>query len=633
MSLMLNNGLSGLLAAQRALQVTSNNVTNAGTDGYVRQRVLLAENPTQPGGAGLSIGTGVKINSIERVYDQFLAQELHSSETSEGRARSFNALATRLDGLLGNPDLSIAADIQRFFDQAQTLTENATSQVNREQLLLQGESLVTRFKQLDSQLSSFNNEVDARLGEAVTTINRVAESLATVNDRIAAAAGSVPNDLLSEQGRLLSQLANEIDFTLVEKGDGTVDVLVGSGQPLVLGVTARQLTLTQNEFNGSILELAIADSSGAQIISDLVSGGTVAGLLSFRDQALDATQRDLGLLALGLTEVFNNQHSLGLDLNGDIGTAFFDTSGPAISASAGNSGSAAVAATIADPAALTGRNYVLQSTGASWLLFDEATGATVATTGTGTAVDPIVAEGLELVVTGAAPAGDRYLVSSVSGAPAAMSVLLNDPSKIAAASPVSVIRSLQNLSDAESTAVAVADINDANLLQPVDIVFDNATQYRIFDSGGTDLTGPLAYTSGADINFNGWSLQVSGAPQTGDRFSIDSTGANSGDNGNALALTGISTQKLFGNGQRSLGDLSANMVSSVGSVAARSSEELAVQSALRQQIELEVESVSGVNLDEEAVNMLRYQEAYMAASRIISVANDLFNTLLNVVSR
>ena len=145
----------------------------------MRQRVLLSENPTQPGSAGISIGTGVKINSIERVYDQFLAQELHSSETSEGRARSFNALATRLDGLLGNPDLSISADIQRFFDQAQTLTENATSQVNRQQLLQQGESLVTRFKQLDSQLTSFNNEVDARLGEAVSSINRIAESLAS----------------------------------------------------------------------------------------------------------------------------------------------------------------------------------------------------------------------------------------------------------------------------------------------------------------------------------------------------------------------------------------------------------------------------------------------------------------------
>jgi len=632
MSLMLNNGLSGLLAAQRALQVTSNNVTNAGVDGYVRQRVLLAENPTQPGGAGLSIGTGVKINSIERVYDKFLAQELHSSETSEGRARSFNALATRLDGLLGNPDLSISADIQRFFDQAQTLTENATSQVNRQQLLQQGESLVTRFKQLDSQLNSFNNEVDARLGEAVGTINGIAQSLATVNDRIAASAGSVPNDLLTEQGRLLSQLANEIDFTVVEKGNGTADVLIGSGQPLVLGVTARQLTLTQNEFNGSIQELAIADSSGAQIISDLVSGGTVAGLLSFRDQALNATQRDLGLLALGLTEVFNNQHGLGLDLNGDLGTDFFDATGPAVSASNGNTGTATAAATIVDPAALTGRNYVLQDAGGAWLLFDEATGATIPTTGTGTAVDPIVAEGLEIVVTGASALGDRYLVSSVSGAPAAMSVLLNDPSKIAAASPVSVIRSLQNLSDAESSPAVATDINDANLLQPVDIVFDDATTYRIFD-GGTDLTGPLAYTSGADINFNGWTLQISGATQTGDRFSITSTGANSGDNGNALALTDISTLKVFGNGQRSLGDLSANIVSQVGSAAARSSEELAVQSSLRQQIQLEVESVSGVNLDEEAVNMLRYQEAYMAASRIISVANDLFNTLLNVVSR
>lgn len=633
MSLLINNGLSGLLAAQRALQTTSNNVANAGTDGYVRQRVLFAENPSQSGGAGLRIGSGVRINSIDRVYDKFLAQELHSSETSQGRAQSFNALALRLDGLVGNPDLSISADIQRFFDQVQSLNHDATSQVNRQQLLSQGESLVARFQQLDAQLNSFNNEVNVRLSESVSKINGIAQSLATVNDRIASSAGSVPNDLLNEQGRLLSQLANEIDFTAVEQGNGTVNVLIGSGQPLVLDVTTRKVTLTQNEFNGSIQELAFDDGSQLQLISDLVSGGNVAGLLSFRDQALNSTQRDLGLLAFGLVEIFNNQHGLGLDLNGDLGTDFFGTAGPVVSASANNSGTATVAATIVDPGALSGRDYVMQDTGGAWLLLDANTGATIPTTGTGTAVDPIVAEGLEIVVTGASPVGDRYLISSVTGAAAAITTRLTDPTKIAAASPVSVTRSLQNLSEASSSAASVSDINDANLLQPVDIVFDDAGTYRIFDGGGVDLTGPLPYTDGGDISFNGWTLQISGVPQTGDRFSVTSTGANSGDNGNSLALTKISTLKIFGNGQRSLGDLSANMVSTVGSITARSSEDLAVQSALRQQLELDIESVSGVNLDEEAVNLLRYQEAYMAASRIISVANDLFNTLLGVVSR
>ena len=212
-----------------------------------------------------------------------------------------------------------------------------------------------------------------------------------------------------------------------------------------------------------------------------------------------------------------------------------------------------------------------------------------------------------------------------------MGLVLSDPDKVAAAAPLTAAASLQNTTDATVSPVIIADISDPNLLQSVDIVFDDATTYRIFDGGGTDLTGPLAYTSGADINFNGWTLQISGVPATGDRFAIASTGGNSGDNTNALALTGLTSKGFFAGGQLSIGNLGANLLANVGSLTSRSSAELSVQSALRSQVELDLESVSGVNLEEEAVNMLRYQEAYLAASKIITVANELFQSLLNAI--
>jgi flagellar hook-associated protein 1 FlgK len=629
MSLFINNGLSGLLAAQRALQTTSNNVANANTDGYVRQRVELAERPSQTIGGGLQVGTGVSVARINRVYDQFVAEELRSSTMSQQRAEANNALATRLDKLLGNPDQAIGRELQAFFSQVEALNRDPSSAVNRQQLLNQGQALSERFAQLDTQLNQIGNETDVRLREGVNEINSLAKNLSLINDRINSSAGSPPNDLLDQQDRILGRLAELIDFNAVRNENGGVNVLVGNGQPLVLGVQSFELSLLQNEFDGSRLELA----SGGQPISNLVSGGQIAGLLAFRNDGLDPARRDLGQLALGLTEVFNNQHQQGIDQNGDLGEDFFLRIAPSTAASANNTGSATVSVAIGDPAAVEARDYILRYSGSDWEVLDASTGGPISTTGSGTAGDPYQVQGLSIVTGAGAAAGDRFLISAVSGAGTQVGLNIGDPAKIAAAAPVSTVTSLQNLSSASVSGAQVNDISAPNLQQSVSIVFDDPNTYRIVDGGGSDLSGPQTYTSGDDISFNGWTVQVNGQTLAGDRFNVGPTGAASADNSNGLVLAGITAKGFFANGTLSLANLSANLVSNAGAGAARASEALNVQSALRDQAELDMESVSGVNLEEEAVNLLRYQEAYLAASKIIGVANELFRDLLAVVSR
>lgn len=629
MSVFINNGLSGLQAAQRALQTTSNNVANANTDGYVRQRVQFGERPGQVVGGGLRVGAGVSVIGIDRVYDQFVAGELRSATMSQSRAEANNSLASRLDKLLGNPDQAIGRDLQAFFNQVEALNRDPTSAVNRQQLLNQGRALGERFAQIDTQLNQIGNETDVRLREGVNEINSLAKNLALINERINSAAGSVPNDLLNEQDRILGRLAELVDFNVVREEAGSLNVLVGSGQPLVLGVQSFELSLVQNEFDGGRLELA----AGGRAISNLVSGGELAGLLAFRNDSLNPARRELGQLALGLTEVFNTQHRQGVDANGALGEDFFQTITPTAAASVNNSGSAAVTVTIADSSAVEARDYILRYTGSNWELLDASTGGAVSSSGSGSAADPLLADGLSIAAGAGAASGDRYLVSAVNGAATQVGLALGDPAKIAVAAPVSTAADQGNPSSAGISAASIDDVNAPNLLQNVSIVFDDPNTFRIQDGSGTDLTGPQAYTSGADISFNGWTVQVTGAAQSGDRFGISPTGAASGDNGNGLQLAGISAQGFFDNGTLSLANLSANLVANAGAGAARAGEALSVQSALREQAELDMEAVSGVNLEEEAVNLLRYQEAYLAASKIIGVANELFRDLLAVVNR
>jgi len=632
MSLFINNGLSGLLAAQRALQTTSNNVANANTDGYVRQRVNFGQNPGHEIG-GFSVGTGVNVAGIERLYDQFLGAELNNATMSQHRAQSFNNLATRLDGLLGNPDLNISPSIQRFFDQVELVNRDPTSAVNRQQLLTEAESLTQRFHQMNSQLTGIADEVDGRLRESVNTINNLAVSLASVNDRIALSGENVPNELFDEQGRLMTQLAEQIDFTAIKKSNGTIDLMVGSGQPLVLATRSFEVALIQNEYDGSQMELAYTDGNQFQLISSKVSGGAVAGLMSFRNDTLNAVHRDLGQVALGMSAAFNQQHRQGIDLNGDLGGDFFANLGPAVAASTNNSGTAAVTTVIGNASDIEAKDYVLRFDGAVWQLFDAATGATESMTGTGTGADPFIADGLEITVSAGAAAGDRFLLQPVANAAGQFDALITNPATIAAASPISASVSLQNSGTGAISPVTIDDVTNPGLLQPVEIRFDDPATYRIYDSGGTDLTGALPYTSGADITFNGFTVQISGAPTNGDSFPIRPTGAGSGDNSNGIALASIGSQGFFANGQQSIDDLSASILTSIGSTASRSGQDLLVQSALREQIELDLESISGVNLEEEAANLLRFQEAYLASSKIIGVANDLFQTLLGVVGR
>ncbi len=628
MSVFINNGLSGLLAAQTALQTTSNNVANASTDGYVRQRTELSERPSTVA-AGASIGNGVSVNGIRRVYDQFIADEVKTTTMSQQRARQVSDLSGRLDKLLGDPEQGINQSVQAFFAQADALSRDPTSTVNREQLLGEARVLSDRFAQIEQQILRLGNEVDSRLQQDVGRINDLARSLSQVNDRIAASANAVPNDLLDERERLLTDLSKLVDFTSIRQGDGSVNVLVGNGQPLVLGVKAYELGLVPNEFDRSRLELA----ANGQPISSLVAGGEVAGLLAFRNENLDAANRQLGQLALGLTEVFNEQHRQGMDLNGNLGSDFFAGIQTTVIGSSNNTGSASVTLSVADPAAIEARDYILRYTGSAWELMDAASGAPVSMTGSGTAADPFVADGLAITASAGAASGDRFLISAVRNAMSGVKLAISDTAGIAAASPVNTAASLQNLSDATISAATIDDVTNPNLLQGVDIVFDDATTFRLFDTGGNQIGGPFAYTSGADISINGVTVQISGNVMQGDRFTLRRTGPGSGDNSNAIALAQVGSQGFFDNGRLSLANLGANVVAGVGAAAARADADLNIQTALHQQAKLDLESVSGVNLEEEAANMLRYQQAYLAASKIITVANDLFHTLLGAVSR
>ncbi|WKZ13494.1 MAG: flagellar hook-associated protein FlgK [Gammaproteobacteria bacterium] len=626
----ISTGLSGLVAAQRGLEATSNNVANAGTDGYVRRRIVQAEAITTGAGLTADLGSGVRVTGVERLYDAFLGESLRGISSMEGRAQIMSDLAARLDGLIGNPDLGLDRSIQAFFDQVELLGRDPTSAASRQALLAQGDSLSGRFQQLGTQLERFGDEVDRRLADVTGRINAIAKSLATINETLARGASGA-NDLLDQRDALLGELSRLIDANVLKQADGTTTVMIGNGQPLVLGINSAELTLAQDEFDPTRLQINIDFGAESRPISRVVSGGELGGLLAFRSEALDPARRELGLLAATITNAFNEQHALGVDARGNLGGTFFSTLQPLVAGSARNAGAATLTATVADATALQARDYELRFDGTAWSLADAGTGQPLTMTGTGSVADPFLFDGLALSVSAGAATNDRFLVRPVTDAASRVALSIADAGSIAAAAPVRTSRLLGNASDATIALGGISDVTNPALQQPVQLRFESAGTFRVYDGANNDLSGPLAYTSGADINFNGWTVRVSGSPATGDRFDVLPTPPGSADNGNALELARVARRGYLAGGQVSADDLSTRLVATVGTAAQRHSQDLQVQGALREQAQLDFDAVGGVNLDEEAANLLRYQQAYQAASKIIAVADELFQTLIGII--
>ena len=403
---LLNTSLTGMLAFQRALNVTSNNIANANTPGYSRQ---VAEFGTRLGsGSGNTyVGGGTQITGIKRIYDAMLGEQLRTSTTSQVRFSTLNSLAGRVDTLLADPNTGLNTGLQSFFNAVQDLANDPASIPTRQALLGEADGLAARFQSLDRRLSEIEGEVNQRLRLAVDDINRLASAIATVNDRIAAtsAGGQTPPDLLDERDRLVLSLSEQVSVTTTVQGDGTMSVFIGSGQSLVVGGRAQGLSVKGSEFDPTRLNIVYDGESGATPLDNSMTGGAVGGLLEFRNGMLDPARQSLGQTAVAFAQSFNEQHSAGMNLDGSLGGEFFTVAAPSVLASAANAGSGGATVAISDLGGYTGADYVLSFDGAAYSLVRQDTGSAIPLTGSGTAADPFVADGLEIEVSGAAAAG------------------------------------------------------------------------------------------------------------------------------------------------------------------------------------------------------------------------------------
>lgn len=626
-------GVSGLLAYQRALATAGHNIANVNTEGYSRQRTEFSARQPQFFGFGY-MGAGVQVDAIRRISDAFVVAEIRSTTSSQSEFNTFYQMASQVDNLLSDANTGLIPGIDAFFNAVQSVANEPASANARQVLLSEAVTLDSRFNYIDKRLFDLSTNTNSQIQNAVREINTLAASIADLNKQIVLATqgSSQPNDLLDRRDVIIRQLAEKISVSTVPQDDGAVNVFVGNGQSLVIGNQAQQLSVIPSQLDPTELEVAYGTGAGAVNITRQISGGELGGLLDFRDQVLNPARNALGRVAIALSDGLNAQHQLGMDLNGALGGLFFSdiaqTSPEVFSTSAQT-----LTVTVSDANALTLSDYRLDYDGANYTLTRLSDNVAVASFAA--LPQTIASEGLTLNITGAPAAGDSFLILPTRAAARNFGVQITNTEEIAAAAPIRAEASLANLGDADITpgTVNTPPPPDPNLTQTVTLTFNNPP--TDFDVAGVGTGNPagVAYTSGGNITYNGWTLQVSGNPQPGDVFTISINTAGVSDNRNALLLGDLQNRQNMVNSSATFGGAYGQLVTKVGAQTHAADINSAAQSILLAQAEARRESVSGVNLDEEAANLVRYQQAYEASAQVIAMASMLFDVLLSAVRR
>ncbi|MES2025006.1 MAG: flagellar hook-associated protein FlgK [Pseudomonadota bacterium] len=644
MSNLLSIAQSGLAAAQAGIATTGHNIANQATPGYSRQVVIQASLGGQNIGGGY-IGNGTNVETVKRIYNDFLGAQIIGAQSSKSQLDTYYAQISKVNNMMADSDVGLTPVIADFFKGVADLVANPGSASSRQAMLSGAEALTARFQSMDAQFRGMRDGVNDAISGAVTDINAYAKQIAQLNDAIAKAqngTGQPPNDLLDQRDLLVGELAKQSKVSVV-KQDGSYNVFIGNGQPIVVGTSSYELTAVTSLTDPGRTEVGYVTNGKTVILPEsALVGGNLGGLFEYRSKTLDTIQNSLGRIALGLAATFNAQHNLGQDQNGNLGGDFFSMAPPVVNASSKNTGNANISASISDVGALTTSDYRLTYDGTNFNVTRLSDNASMYSN---TAFPTTAIDGVTFTPgTGTMAAGDEFVVRPTINGASGLSVLIKDVKEIAAATP---IRTNAPTTNTGSGAISAGTINSsftgATVAPAVTLTFDAATGTLSGFPAGMPVTvttngvpttfpagTPVTYTAGSSISFGGAEITMTGAPANGDTFTISGNSNGDGDNRNMLALGQLQTKNVLQGGTANYNTAYSQLVSLVGNKTRELETNSAAEGALLKQMQTAQQSESGVNLDEEATNLLRYQQAYQASGKVMQAVSDMFNVLISL---
>ena len=686
---LLNIGMSGLHAAKTKLSVTGHNITNVNTPGYTRQDTVQGTRTPQFSGAGY-IGTGTSLLDVRRSYNEFLTTQVRSSTSLNSDVVAYKSQIDQLDSLLAGSSTGITPSMDAFFSATQAAAEDPSNIPARQLVISEAEGLARRFNDLYDTINTQNSSINKQLVTSTEQINRLAQTIGGLNDAIANAGanGSQPNDLLDARDEAVRQLSTYVGVNVVVQDNNTFNVSLGSGQPLVVGNTVNQLQAVPGRGDPNTFEIDFVSGGSRQNITSNISGGEVGGLLRYREDALKPSVNALGRLALSISEEVNTQLGQGLDLKGQVGSNLFkDINDPSLTGLrvrpvATNTSNVSGDMRMTDTSVLTTSDYRLDFDGSNYSARRLSDGAEMTVTqgadGELSFTDSAGRDqGFSLTLSGTPAAGDQFVLEPTRRGAAGISAELDQADQLAFAGPFKGEADLQNKGTGKITQPSLEGFTDNSTpplaglsrdalaaVSQVGMRFDAASNSMVVDTplppGVTvtmltadGQTVPGGVTPGQsndlkysiEVNVGGVqqsftvSQSISGRPENGDKFSIDFNKNGVSDNRNALKLADLQNKQVVGvdpNSANSNSGMNFNngygdMVERVGTLTAQARRDDVATGAILQQSTDSRNSVSAVSLDEEAANLIQFEQYYNASAQVIQVARTLFDTLISTL--
>jgi len=661
---LLQLGISGLLTSQQQLGTTGHNIANVNTVGYSRQTVLQETTTPVKSGSNFT-GTGTRVSQVSRVFDQFRYNEVIFNQTLNTGAQTTASKMQRLDDTMSLIGKGISTSLNDLFAAVNSLVDVPGDIGLREVMLAKADTLSKNVSSVQSALDGEYNSVNEDLEATAVMVTEIAEQLAALNRDIvkASANNTTPSDLLDKRDTLIKDLSQYTSVSTVSTNDGALNVYIAGGQTLVTGTTKFSVGVDAGNPDPRQTQLFIQSPAGAkQQLSSTNIGGSMGALMSYRDGVLTDTINKVGQTAITVADAFNTVQSQGMDLNGLQGQNLFkdindlESTQRRFLIDQDNTGNVAGVVEINDTNQLTSDDYSLSFQGGIYTLTNDNTGKTQVLT-SDNPLDPVGSrsfttnDGFIFKEAGGTPQnGDSFVIQPSRLGATNLDVNLTQAEQIAASSIVEVYNNDNNVNTAKLAITSIDNIGAAGFPSAGNKltleVYEAPTgtfNYQMLDSAGTaqqlfDASGAALGTSAtfttSPLNFQagGMSFSLTGKAtgQTAnapERYDIEYA-VGSGNNKNALAMASLVDKKMANQGRSTMNDLYEESVTSVGSQTATANIEASAANTLYTQAEARMSNTSGVNLDEEASNLLRFQQAYSASARVISTANEIFQTLL-----
>ncbi len=657
---LLGIGTSGVLAQQRLLQTTSNNIVNVNSQGYVRERTLIYTN-------SVGLGTGDMVS--ERVINAYAQAEVRRDTSAYHAAGSRYDQLFQLDSLLGNASNSVGTTITSYFKAFHTANESPAEVGGRKTTLSELSGMVDRFHTLSAQLDKQSDTINSTIGDETDRVNSLLNSINDLNQAIVRTQGSPEENLMlfDQRDEAIRQLSEKMEVRTVTQPNGSMLVNMSTGHSLVLDGGVAQFKVVPGSPDSRDARLQLTLGANQANINDKDLGGAIGGLFTARND-LEPAKRELGQLAVAMADAMNQQNRLGMDLDNELGGDLFSLKGSQGLPYAGNQGNGAASVNFVPGkgSEVTTFDYEVQfnsATGYEVFSIDGSGKRSSLMTGTTPPAKVDVAgHGIEIDLSGTPVGGDKIVLQPTKHAAAGMDQAATRPEDIALASPIKADKNSQNLGSGEIKVNSVYNTGSGsgfgtNTLDPTApqvIKIDGSGNYEVYDknnnllgvapasSKGQNLMSALEMPLGTPIVpalTPGYDFSITGKVEANDSFTLSYNKDGFADNGNGLALAELQNKELVrknnnaatSNDKMTFNDAYSALVTGVGNKASQAKTLLQANEAKLTQSTAIFESVSGVNLEEEAANLIRFQQSYAASAQIVNTAKTIFDTLLSSV--